>query len=59
MKIFTLKQTDAREVKIAMKKYVSQFVIRQRSLQLRARFKATLWDSLKLGTYIRKKHGAL
>jgi len=42
-----------------MKKYVSAFVIRSRSLALRAKFKAVLWDSQQRGIYVRKRHGKI
>jgi hypothetical protein len=42
------------------KKYVSDFVKKQRALDARANAKPiVLWDSLTKGTYVRKKHGAL
>jgi len=41
------------------KQYVSEFVKKSRALTLRANQTRLLWDSAKLGTYIRKKHGSL
>jgi hypothetical protein len=45
-------------ITVMAKKYVSEFVKRQRALTARIVMRV-VWDSSRLGTYIKSKHGKL